>query len=112
MKRISTQPNFHGLYLSFLDNLGEYGRGLVEAILASVYVNVGKLLRSQKITTSTSERSLLKNLGSWLGQITLARNRPILQIMLDCKELLYQGYESGMLIAVTPFVAKIMEGAK
>jgi CCR4-NOT transcription complex subunit 1 len=113
VKRISTQPNFHSLYLSFLDNLGvDYGRGLVEAILASVYVNVGKLLRSQKITTSTSERSLLKNLGSWLGQITLARNRPILQIMLDCKELLFQGYETGMLIAVAPFVAKILEGAK
>ena len=113
VKRISTQPNFHTLYLSFLDNLGiDYGRGLVEAILASVYVNVGKLLRSQKITTSTSERSLLKNLGSWLGQITLARNRPILQVMLDCKELLFQGYETGMLIAVTPFVAKILEGAK
>mmetsp|Transcript_10959 Transcript_10959/g.21740 ORF Transcript_10959/g.21740 Transcript_10959/m.21740 type:complete len:2215 (+) Transcript_10959:404-7048(+) len=112
VKRISTQPNFHSLYLSFLDNLGEYGKGLVEAILSSVYVNVGKLLRSQKITTSTSERSLLKNLGSWLGQITLARNRPILQVMLDCKELLFQGYETGMLIAVTPFVAKILEGAK
>jgi len=112
VKRISTQPNFHSLYLTFLENLGDYGKGLVEAILASVYENVGKLLVSPKITTSTSERSLLKNLGSWLGQITLARNRPILQIMLDCKELLYQGYECGKLIAVTPFVAKILEGAK
>lgn len=113
VKRISTQPNFHGLFLSFLDNLGvDYGKGLVEAILTSVYVNVGKLLRSQKITTSTSERSLLKNLGSWLGQITLARNRPIMQVMLDCKELLFQGFENGMLIAVAPFVAKILEGAK
>jgi len=112
VKRISTQPNFHSLYLAFFDQLGDYGRGLVEAILSSVYVNVGSLLRSPKITTSTSERSLLKNLGSWLGQITLARNRPILQLMLDCKELLFQGYETGMLIAVTPFVAKILEGAK
>lgn len=112
VKRISTQPNFHPLYLAFLDQLGDYGKGLVESILASVYLNVGKLLRSPKITTSTSERSLLKNLGSWLGQITLARNRPVLQIMLDCKELLFQGYENGRLIAVTPFVAKILEGAK
>ena len=112
VKRISTQPNFHSVYLAFLDQLGDYGRGLIEAILYSVYLNVGKLLRSPKITTSTSERSLLKNLGSWLGQITLARNRPILQITLDCKELLFQGYETGMLIAVTPFVAKILEGAK
>jgi CCR4-NOT transcription complex subunit 1 len=112
VKRISAQPNFHSLYLAFLDHLGEYGRGLIVSILSSVYLNIGKLLRSPKITTSTSERSLLKNLGSWLGQITIARNRPILQIMLDCKELLFQGYENGMLIAVTPFVAKILEGAK
>lgn len=112
VKRISTQPNFHALYLAFLDQLGDYGRGLVDAILSSVYYNVGVCLRSDKITTSTTERSLLKNLGSWLGQTTLARNRPILQIMLNCKELLFQGYETGRLIAVTPFVAKILEGAK
>jgi CCR4-NOT transcription complex subunit 1 len=112
VKRISAQPNFHSLYLTFLDSLGEYGKGLIQSILSSVYLNIGKLLRSPKITTSTSERSLLKNLGSWLGQITIARNRPILQLMLDCKELLFQGYENGRLIAVTPFVAKILEGAK
>jgi CCR4-NOT transcription complex subunit 1 len=112
VKRISTQANFHSLYLNFLDQLGEYGKGLVEAILESVYQNIGKLLRSPKITTSSSERSYLKNLGIWLGQITLARNRPILQIMLDCKELLLQGYETGKLIAVAPFLAKTLEGAK
>jgi CCR4-NOT transcription complex subunit 1 len=66
VKRISTQANFHSLYLSFLDCLGEYGKGLVEAILASVYHSIGKLLRSPKITTSSSERSYLKNLGIWL----------------------------------------------
>lgn len=112
VKRISTQANFHSLYLLFLDSLGDYGKGLVEAILSSVYHNIGKLLRSPKITTSSSERSYLKNLGIWLGQITLARNRPILQVMLDCKELLLQGYETGKLIAVAPFLAKTLEGAK
>jgi len=112
VKRISTQANYHSLYLSFLDNLGEYGKGLLEAILDSAYRNIGKLLRSPKITTSSSERSYLKNLGIWLGQITLARNRPILQVMLDCKELLLQGYETGKLIAVAPFLAKTLEGAK
>lgn len=112
VKRISTQANFHSLYLAFLDNLGDYGKGLVEAILRSVYHNIGKLLRSPKITTSSSERSYLKNLGIWLGQITLSRNRPILQVMLDCKELLLQGYETGKLIAVAPFLAKTLEGAK
>ena len=112
VKRISTQANFHSLYLSFLDCLGDYGKGLVKAILSSVYHNIGKLLRSPKITTSSSERSYLKNLGIWLGQITLGRNRPILQLMLDCKELLLQGYETGKLIAVAPFLAKTLEGSK
>lgn len=112
VKRISTQPNYHHVYLAFLDHLGDIGKDLIEAILSSVYMNVGSLLRSKDITTSSSQRSLLKNLGSWLGQITLARNKPILQITLDCKELLYQGYETGRLFAVTPFVAKILEGAK
>jgi len=112
VKRISTQANYHSMYLSFLDQLGEYGKGLLKAILESAYRNIGKLLRSPKITTSSSERSYLKNLGIWLGQITLARNRPILQIMLDCKELLLQGYETGKLIAVAPFLAKTLEGAK
>lgn len=112
VKRISTQANLHSLYLTLLDQLGEYGRGLVVKILESVYHNIGKLLRSPKITTSSAERSYLKNLGIWLGQITLARNKPILQIMLDCKELLLQGYETGKLIAVAPFLAKTLEGAK
>ena len=110
VKRISTQPNFHQLYLAFILKLE--APELLKSVLASVFHNVSKLLASPKITTSTSERSLLKNLGSWLGQMTLARNKPILQRKLDVKELLCQGYETGRLIAVTPFVAKIMEGAK
>jgi len=114
VKRISTQPNFHSLYLAFLEKLGadDSQQKLLRCVITAVFHNIAKLLRSSKITTSTSERSLLKNLGSWLGQITLARNRPILQRQLDVKELLYQGYESGRLIAICPFVAKILEGAK
>lgn len=134
VKRISTQPNFHSLFLAFLEKLGSAEDGetqqgapgnsrrssqltrrtrlLHKAVVGAVYHNIAKLLRSNKITTSTSERSLLKNLGSWLGLITLARNRPILQRQLEVKELLFQGYETGRLIAICPFVAKILEGAK
>lgn len=68
----------------------EQSQSLMDAILKSVFYNVGKLLRSQKIITSTSERSLLKNLGSWLGKITLGREKPVLQRELDLKELLFQ----------------------
>lgn len=36
------------------------------------------LLTSDKAAANFSDRSLLKNLGHWLGMITLAKNKPIL----------------------------------
>jgi CCR4-NOT transcription complex subunit 1 len=71
--------------------------------------NARVLLASSKIRSSSSQRSLLKNLGSWLGQITLARNRALLMRDLDMKELVCDAFERGLLIAVVPFVAKILD---
>jgi CCR4-NOT transcription complex subunit 1 len=47
-------------------------------VLGETYANIRVLLQSDKTAAVASERSLLKNLGVWLGSITLARNRPIL----------------------------------
>lgn len=110
VKRISTQPNLHSLYLSVLDALEL--SPLVKLVLDSAYHNVTKLLQSPNITTSSSERSLLRNLGVWLGQMTLAKNRPLLQRRINLKELLFWGFETGRLIAVCSFVAKIVEGVR
>ncbi|KAE9361601.1 CCR4-NOT transcription complex subunit 1 [Phytophthora fragariae] len=110
VKRISTQPNYHTVYLIFIEKLMR--PELEREILKRTFQNARKLLTSGTITTNSQQRSLLKNLGSWLGVFTLARNKPLLQRDLDLKELLYVGYETGHLIAVTPFVAKILEGCK
>ncbi|RLN72023.1 hypothetical protein BBJ28_00025917, partial [Nothophytophthora sp. Chile5] len=110
VKRISTQPNYHTVYLIFIEKLMR--PELEREILMRTLQNARKLLTSGTITTNSQQRSLLKNLGSWLGVFTLARNKPLLQRDLDLKELLYMGYETGHLIAVTPFVAKILEGCK
>ncbi|KAL8007311.1 putative CCR4-Not complex component, Not1, MIF4G-like domain superfamily [Plasmopara halstedii] len=110
VKRISTQPNYHTVYLIFIEKLMRPELEL--EILKRTFQNARKLLTSETITTNSQQRSLLKNLGSWLGVFTLARNKPLLQRDLDLKELLYAGYETGHLIAVTPFVAKILEGCK
>ena len=45
------------------------------------------LLRSDKrqAASNYNERQLLKNLGMWLGTITIARNKPILvKVRLRC----------------------------
>ena len=55
-------------------------------------------MQDDKITSSSSVRSLLKNLGSWLGMLTLQRNKPILQRHLDVRSLLVQAYDAGRLV--------------
>ena len=111
VKRLCAHVNLHGLYISLLDAFSE-DRSLTNAVSDSVFYNVTKLLQSKKITTSTSERTILKNLGTWLGLVTIAQDKPLLQRRIDLKELLLWGYENGRLIAVCSFVAKILEGSK
>ena len=80
VKRVCTQPNFHTLYLLFLEKLGQtYSQQLEKCVLTQTFINARKLLSSDKIKTSSQERSLLKNLGSWLGLVTIGRNKPLLQ---------------------------------
>jgi hypothetical protein len=69
------------------------------------------LLRSDKGIANFSDRSLLKNLGHWLGMLTLAKSRPILQVDIDLKSLLAEAYHKGQqeLLYVVPFVAKVLE---
>lgn len=102
MKRVSIEPNFHSLYSNFLDTLKN--PEFVKMVLNETYRNIkvrllknnqflainglwklcGLSLSSQVLLTSDkaaanfSDRSLLKNLGHWLGMITLAKNKPIL----------------------------------
>merc|ERR1719262_1640557 len=82
---------------------------LNNAILQATLSNARVLISSGKIRSSSSERSLLKNLGSWLGQITLGRNKPLLMRDFDLKEAICNAYEQGLLIAVVPFVAKVLD---
>jgi CCR4-NOT transcription complex subunit 1 len=109
-KRVSSQPNLHPLYLTMLD--GFQLAELNKFILDSTYYNVTKYLSSPIITTSSNERSVLRNYGMWLGQLTLARNKPLLQRRINLKALIFWGYETGRLIAVCSFIAKVIEAAK
>lgn len=108
-QRLCSQPNYHDVYRLILDQLGF--KDLEDQVLRRTMQQVRGLLESKTITTNSQERSLLKNLGAWLGAFTLGRNKPLLQREVDLKELLYVGYETGHLIAVTAFIAKILDAA-
>jgi CCR4-NOT transcription complex subunit 1 len=69
------------------------------------------MLNSQSIVQSVPERGHLKNLGSWLGSLTLASDRPIKTKNIAFKELLIEAYDSKRLLAVIPFVCKVLDQA-
>lgn len=106
-QRVSIEPNNHQLYHKFLDALAM--PLLVKRVLYETFVKLATLLNSEKTVQSSTERTLLKNLGSWLGGLTLAKNKPIKQQNIAFKELLIQGYDSNRLIVAIPFVCKVLE---
>lgn len=70
------------------------------------------LLESDRAITQTNERTLIKQLGMWLGLLTFAKNKPVLAKDMDLKALIQDAYTRGRMIAVLPFVEKVLAGCK
>ncbi|KAJ1959784.1 CCR4-NOT core subunit cdc39, partial [Dipsacomyces acuminosporus] len=109
IKRASQEPNYHALYLRFVDALNR--PLLTQCILRETLVSISLLLNAESTINSSRDRGYLKNLGAWLGGITLARNQPILRENISLKDLLCEGFEGGRLIVAIPFVCKVLEQA-
>lgn len=97
----------HLVVLQLADAIGD--KALQNSLLETTYKYIRILLRSDRIRTQSGERSLLKNLGSWLGRLTITRNKPVRHRDLDIKGILYEAYEQGKMIAVLPFINKVRE---
>lgn len=109
VRRAAQEPNYHQLYLNFLDALDK--PKLTKFVVHETFANIKVLLNSEETVNSTKERTLLKNLGSWLGGLTLAKNKPIKHKNLAFKELLLEGYDGNRLIVAIPFVCKVLDQA-
>jgi CCR4-NOT transcription complex subunit 1 len=117
-KRAAQEPNYHALYARLVEAMAEAakesgdaagGRGIWHLLTAATHKYVRALLASERAVTQSGERSLLKNLGSWLGRLTIARERPILARDLDVRSTVLDAYARGKMIAVLPFVHKVLE---
>lgn len=109
MKRASIEPNFHSLYDKVIS---EYNApNFFDLVVKETFRNIKVLLTSDKGAANFSDRSLLKNLGHWLGLLSIGKNKPILTSDIDLKSLLYEAYHrrSQELLYVVPFVAKVLE---
>ncbi|TKA76658.1 hypothetical protein B0A49_03826 [Cryomyces minteri] len=105
-QRGKQQPNYQQLYLNLLDSYDD--KALWALVLRETYLNVFRMLNAESTMNSSSERGHLKNLGGWLGSLTLARNRPIKYKNISFKDLLTEGYDSQRLLAVIPFTCKVL----
>ena len=108
-ERAKLQPNYQQLYLDVLQLLGN--KTLWAEVLRETFVGVQKLLNAESTLNSATERTHLKNLGTWLGSLTIARDKPIKHKNISFKDLLIEGYESQRLLLVIPFTCKVLNQA-
>ena len=106
VNRISTEINNHEKYFELLNFMNN--KELINYQIKDTLYYINKLLNS-KTLEEQKERGLLKYLGSWLGYLTLQRNKPILAKDIDFRNLLCVSYETGKLSIILPFISKIFE---
>ena len=108
-QRIKPQPNYQQLYQDLLDRFGE--KMLWAEVLRESYVCAFRMLNAESTMNSSSERTLLKNLGIWLGSITLSRNQPIKFRNISFRDLLVEAHDSQRLIVAIPFTCNVLSMA-
>uniref|UniRef100_A0A1I8HS60 CNOT1_HEAT domain-containing protein n=1 Tax=Macrostomum lignano TaxID=282301 RepID=A0A1I8HS60_9PLAT len=110
MKRVTTEPNFHQLYIDLMDALNV--PKLKEVVLQQTFRSIRALLLNMRPDLNDyNDRALLKNIGRFLGLLTLAKNRPILYEDMNLKGLLLEAYCKGQVEMhyAVPFVSRTLE---
>ncbi|OGE53087.1 hypothetical protein PENARI_c008G08797 [Penicillium arizonense] len=105
-ERAKLQPNFQQLYLDLLGRIGD--KILWAEVLRETYVSVAKLINSEGTLNSSTDRGHLKNLGAWLGSLTIAKDKPIKHKNIYFKGLLLEGYDTQRLMVTIPFTCKVL----
>lgn len=105
-ERAKMQPNYHHVYLDLVKFFED--PSLWSEVLRETYISVARMLNSEATMQNSTERTHLKNLGGWLGLLTLARDRPIKHKNIAFKQLLIEAHDTKRLIVVIPFVCKVL----
>ncbi|EXJ87677.1 hypothetical protein A1O1_04601 [Capronia coronata CBS 617.96] len=105
-QRARLEPNNQEMYYQFANMLND--NLLMSEITRETYVSIVKLMSSESTINSATERGHLKNLGGWLGSLTLAQDKPIKHRNIYFVDLLVEGYETQRLILVIPFTCKVL----
>jgi CCR4-NOT transcription complex subunit 1 len=105
--RAKSQPNYHDLFLKLLRLFNS--NWLWKEVIRETIVTCVRLLNADATLNNANDRNQLKNLGNWLGHLTLARDKPILHRNIAFVELLVEAYKSKRLMVVIPFVCRVLK---
>ncbi|KAK6594247.1 hypothetical protein QC760_010064 [Botrytis cinerea] len=105
-ERAKVQPNYHVLYLKLVKLFED--KILWNQLLRETFISVSKLLNAESTLQSSIDRTHLKNLGGWLGSMTLANDKPVKHRNIAFKQLLLEACDTQRLIVVIPFVCKVL----
>ena len=108
-QRAKLQPNYQQLYLDLLDLIGE--KGLWAEVLRETYFSIRNMLNAESSNKPSTEQAYLKNLGHWLGALTIARDKPIKHKNIAFKALLIEGWETQRLAIVVKFTCAVLQEA-
>ena len=81
VNRVSAESNNHQIYhelITYIDSKDLNGLMIKDTISF-----IKRVLLSENIAKDPKEKKVLTNLGSWLGTLTIAKNKPILAKDLD-----------------------------
>ncbi|KAI9223809.1 CCR4-Not complex component, Not1-domain-containing protein [Blastocladiella britannica] len=109
-RRAAVEPNYQPLYLSLIKAWNN--RELERTVLYETYVLTESVINADKTTEDANERTKLKNIGAWLGGLTLARDRPIKHKHIAVKEILLEGYKHQRLMVAVPFICQLLSQAR
>eukprot|EP01054_Gregarina_sp_Poly1_P008750 Gregarina_sp_Poly_1__8749@NODE_523_length_7729_cov_225_108588_g414_i0_p1_GENE_NODE_523_length_7729_cov_225_108588_g414_i0NODE_523_length_7729_cov_225_108588_g414_i0_p1_ORF_typecomplete_len1598_score287_46CNOT1_CAF1_bind/PF16415_5/6_9e64CNOT1_TTP_bind/PF16417_5/1_3e03CNOT1_TTP_bind/PF16417_5/3_2e32DUF3819/PF12842_7/1_7e32_NODE_523_length_7729_cov_225_108588_g414_i01054796 len=109
--RASKEANHHELYAEFAESLGQ--PRMLDLLTNVTYDCINLLLKfAVSAREATSYRTVVKTLGSWLGRLTIARNKPLKSRSMDLRALLYDSFERGNLIVAVPLVCALLAHVK
>ena len=91
-----------GLYCSYVTLSCKFL--CILCLLIYIFLCQQVLLRADKSSANFSDKSLLKNLGHWLGMLTLGKSRPILHNDIDVKSLVIEAYSKGLQVSSLRFL--------
>ncbi|KAI5950268.1 CDC39 [Candida jiufengensis] len=104
--RAKQEPNNHTLYVELVKSISD-------PVFTEYVMNttIREVIESIKMSND-NKRHNLKNLGSWLGKLTLANNQPLKRNLIAMKFLLVEAYDFKSLPLILPFVCKILTQAQ